>query len=98
MGKNKSLRHGIALALLALLFTAIVIAQSGGTTILWDSLMARGRSTASGYTLSDSIGEPFGGVASGGGFTLRDGGPLGTAGSPPLGGQRLYLPTILRGN
>ena len=98
MRTKKTVWVGLVVVIATLLLAALVIAQSGGTALLWDSLAARGRSTASGYTLSDSIGEPFGGVASGGGFTVRDGGPLGVAGGPPVGGQRLYLPTILRGN
>ncbi len=96
MRNKKSTWVGLVVILAALLLTALALAQSGGTALLWDSEAARGRSAGGGYTLSGAIGEPFGGVSSAGGFTLRDGGPMGATGGSPVGNERLYLPTIIR--
>ena len=66
------------------------MAQSGGGyDLTWSIVSAGGTSAGDEFRLTGAVGQVDGGLASGGGFTLRGGLVL------PLD-NRIYLPLVLR--
>jgi len=90
-------RRTVVLTLAALLLlTGGVLAQSGAYDLSWWTVDAGGTtfSTADGYTLGATVGQPDAGVLSGNGYTLA-GGFWGGGGMTAA--HRIYLPLLLRG-
>lgn len=88
-----------ALATLTVLVPAALAQSGGGYDLTWTSVtVGSGTLTGGAYSMASTIGQPEAGLsASGGGYSLT-GGVWGGAGavSPPLGGQRVFLPLIIR--
>jgi hypothetical protein len=89
---KRKLAKLVLLLLLSLWLPAITLAQGSGDDLTWFSVDGGGGySSASGYTLDGTIGQPDAGVLGGGGYTLVGGFWSGAAAQ-----HRIYLPMVLR--
>lgn len=88
------------LTVLTFLGTAGVYAQSGGPyELAWSSIDSGGGTmTAGAYGLTSAIGQPEPGATQSGGSYSLNGGVVdaGSAGQAAPGGQRVFLPLVLR--
>jgi hypothetical protein len=90
----------VASIICLLVFVSVAQAQSGGGyELAWTSIDAGGGAMSGGaYSLTSNIGQPEPGVTqSGGGYSLNGGVvDAGASGGIAPGGQRVYVPLILR--
>jgi len=98
--KNRLLLVSMLVVVMVLMTGAYVHAQSGGPyELTWTSNDAGGGAMTGGaYTLVSSIGQPEpGSTQSGGGYSLNGGTvDAGSPGQTAPGGQRVFLPLVLR--
>ncbi len=88
----------VPIALMLLLVTATIHAQTGGYDLSWFSVDGGGQtfSTGGGYELGGATGQPDAGTLGGGSYIMIGGfWNGGTLASVP-GSHRTYLPVVLR--